>query len=177
MTHARLVLGALSAAALATAGCGSSSDGGSTAAAPAKTAATASAPAAPVSKAAYVRRADALCLGARKIGLKANAAVTKAFAAQQGAKAAAAIDHFLPAYEAKVEKLKALDRPTDDPRLLNALMKVMDGQVTTLKAESRALRENDTKMMKRISSAQAQALDFANTLAQGYGFRVCGRTS
>jgi hypothetical protein len=178
MTHARLVLGALAAAALATAGCGSSPDDGGKAAAPAKTTPIASAqPASGPTKETYVRRADALCRDARDIGQRANAAVRKAFVAKQGKKAAAAIDRYIPAYEAKVEQLKGLPRPEADDRVLNAFMKVMDGQVVTLKAESRALRENDVKMMKRISGAQSQALEFADTLAQGIGFQVCGRAA
>src|SRR4051794_40013451 len=88
MSHARPVLGALTAAALLAAGCGSSSGKG--AAAPAATTAksVAAAPAAAVqtgpvpTKATFVRRADRVCTEARGVGQRANQAVQKAFAAK-----------------------------------------------------------------------------------------------
>ncbi|HEU4976522.1 MAG TPA: hypothetical protein VFT50_15630 [Baekduia sp.] len=182
MTHARLALGALGAAALLAAGCGSSSDDVAKPAAKPSTQAAkqAPAPSAPVghapSKAAYVHRADALCRDASAIGQRANAAVQKALAAGSSEDAAGAIDQFIPAYEAKVEKLKTLPQPVGEEQILGAFMKVMDGQVATIKAEAHAFHANDSAMLQRAQAARAQTLDFAGTLAKGFGFRVCGLT-
>ena len=184
MSRTRPVFGALAAAALLAAGCGSSgNDSGSKPSAPAKPAAAAKAapakqPSGPVpTKAAYVHRADAVCREARVISRRANTAVQKAFAANQAVKAADAIDRFSPAFAAKVTKLHALQLPKENPRLLRSLLKIMDAQVAALTAESQALRVGDSQRLQQISAGQQQAVVFAETLAKHYGFKVCGRAA
>lgn len=183
MTHARLVLGALGAVALATAGCGSSGGGS---AAPAPHASTAAAPAAKAAKpsgadaaakAAYVRRADAVCRDARRIGQAANAQVSHAFAAHKPAQAATAIDRFVPAFKRQITRLEALPRPKADAAPLHTMMEVLDAQVATLQGEAQALRANDTQALQSITTSQQRAAQLAEMLGKQYGFKVCGRAA
>jgi hypothetical protein len=187
MSHARPVLGALVAAALLLGGCGSSGDDAAkpaTAAAAAKPATVAPAapgtdaqPTGPVpTKAAYVRRADRVCLEARGVSRRANAAVQKAFAAQQPAAAADAIDRYMPVFTTHIKALKDLRPPKGDQKVLAGLIKVMDAQVQGLAEESKALRNQDDALLQQLTAAQQQQLTFAETLAKQFGFKVCGRT-
>jgi hypothetical protein len=183
MSHVRPVLGALAAAALLTAGCGSSGDAGkpatTTAAAAAAPAARATAkPEGPVpTKAAYVRRADRVCREARGLSQRANAAVQQAFAAKQPAAAADAIDRYMPIFATHVQTLKDLRPPNGDKKVLTGLIKVMDSQVTALAQESKALRDQDSALLQQVGAAQQQELAFAEELGKQYGFRVCGRAA
>jgi hypothetical protein len=185
MSHARPVLGALTAAALLAAGCGSSSGKGDAAPATAagKPAVVAPAPAAatptgPVpTKATFVRRADRVCREARGLSRRANDPVTKAFAAKDPAAAADAIDRYLPIFATHVQSVKDLRRPKGDQKVLAGLLKVMDGQVKALTAESKALRDGDDMLLQQIGAAQQQELTFAEELGKQYGFKVCGRTA
>jgi hypothetical protein len=180
MPHARPLLGALTAAALLTAGCGSSakpaSPAATTAAAAVPAPAAASSGPAPV-KAAYVRRADRVCRQARGVSRRANDAVQKAFAAQQTVAAADAIDRYMPIFATHVQALKELPRPKADRRILTGLLKVMDTQVKALAEESKALREQDDTTLQQIAAAQRQQLAFAEELGRQYGFKVCGRAA
>jgi hypothetical protein len=186
----RAPLGAavLTTLALAAAGCGSSSSSkdDKTPASPAAAQATtttattaAPEPAGPApTKAAYVRRADAVCRQASDVSKSANTVVQKAFAANDINKAADLIDNYTPLFAKHVDDLKALRRPkssTADEKLLAGLLKVMDSQVQALRDESSALRQQDSATMQQIGKAQQTEAQFAATLAQQYGFRVCGR--
>jgi hypothetical protein len=183
MSHARPLVGALVAAALLTAGCGSSSK--DEPAKPAK--AAAAAPAAPSAavepaqtgpvptRAVYVQRADRVCRQARGVSQRANELVQKAFASQDSAGAADAIDHYMPLFSQHVAELKALRQPTGDQKILRGLIKVMDAQVQALIQESKALRDQDSVQLQQIGASQQQSLAFAEELAKQYGFRVCGR--
>jgi hypothetical protein len=190
---ARALLGAaLTAAVLASAGCGSSSssstkkDDNSTTPAASATAAAkpvatpaakpAATPQAKPTKAAYVRRADKVCRQVHDVSTSANAVVQKAFAANDLTRAADAIDNYTPMFAQRVAQLKALPRPsgTTDAKLLAGLMKVMDGQVQALRDESAALRSQDNATLQQISKAQQTELQFADTLGRQYGFKVCG---
>jgi len=199
MLHLRPHLGAaVVAVALLAAGCGSSSDAPKSAAAPAATtkaaatpAPTATTPAAatpapaaePVtsgpapSRAAYIRRADRVCLLARGVSRRANEVVSKAFSAGQTEQAANAITSYMPLFTQHLQELKALRRPKGDQQILDALIKVMDGQVQALADESTALRQQDTASMQQITKAQQQEVQFAEDLGKQYGFQVCGRSS
>jgi hypothetical protein len=184
MLHARPVMGALAAAALLTAGCGSSGDTSkpttttTTAAAAAAAAPATARPAGPApTKAAYVRRADRVCLEARGVSHRANAAVQQAFAAKQPNAAADAIDRYMPIFATHVQTLKDLRQPKGDKKLLAGLIKVMDGQVRALVQESKALRDQDSVLLEQIGAAQQQELAFAEELGKQYGFRVCGRAA
>jgi hypothetical protein len=184
MTHLRPLLVALAATALLAAGCGSSGDDPGPAAAPATTAAkpkaaapAAAEPAAPLSKAAYVRRADRLCREARGISRRANVLVQKAYAANQAVKAAQTVEQYTPIFSAKIGELKALPRPRRDRRVLDGLIKVMDAQVTALTATAKALRDENASALQQIGAEQQQELQFAEALGKRYGFRVCGRAA
>lgn len=184
MTHARLVLGALGAAAVLATGCGSSSDDAAdtTAATATQTAQTVPA-AAPVpsqdgkapSKAEYVRRADAVCREANAIGRRANTEVQRAVAARDRNAAAAAIERYTPDFEAKVNEVAELRQPDKDKRVLQGLIKVMQTQVGAFKTEAQALRRNDDAMIQRVLETQKKSREYADTLAGAYGFQVCGR--
>jgi hypothetical protein len=174
--------------ALSIAGCGSSGDGGGGAAiAAAKPpAAMAMAPAAPVkpsgpapSRAAYIRRADQVCLLARGVSRRANEVVQKAFGSGSASRAADAIDSYMPMFTQHLGELKALRRPkaTKDQPILDGLIKVMDGQVQALADESKALRRQDSAAMTQIAQAQQQEVKFADDLGRQYGFKVCGRSA
>jgi len=183
MSHARPVLGALIAAALLAAGCGSSSGKGdaaptTVAAKPAAVAPAATTQTGPIpTKATYVRQADRVCREARGLSRRANQAVTKAFAAKDPAGAADAIDRYLPIFATHVQSVKDLRRPRGDQKVLSGLLKVMDGQVKALTAESKALRDGDDVQLQQIGAAQQQELTFAEELGKQYGFKVCGRTA
>jgi hypothetical protein len=188
MSHARPVLGALTAAALLAAGCGSSSnkDEAKPTTAAAKAAVTAPAPAAAAAapqtgpapaKATFVVRADRVCREARGLSQRANDAVQKAFAAKDPAAAADAIDRYLPIFATHVQSVKDLRRPKGDQKVLAGLLKVMDGQVKALSAQSKALRDGDDTLLQQIGAAQMQELAFAEELGKQYGFKVCGRTA
>jgi hypothetical protein len=140
------------------AGCGSSPDG------------------APATQAAYIRRADRVCLLARGVSRRANEVVSKAFNAGRGDQAADAISSYMPLFTQHLQELKALARPKGDQRVLDALLEVMDGQVRALAAESAALRRQDDASMRQITTAQQQEVQFAETLGKQYGFAVCGRS-
>jgi hypothetical protein len=193
MLHPRPLCGAvLATVALAAAGCGSSSDGNT---APAKAAATtqAATPAAPTpapatttpatptgpapTQAAYIRRADRVCLLARGVSRRANEVVSKAFNAGQTARAADAITSYMPLFTQHLQELKNLPRPKGNQQVLDALLKVMDGQVQALADESVALRQQDSVSMQQISKAQQEEVQFAEDLGKQYGFAVCGRSS
>jgi hypothetical protein len=191
MLFVRPALGAvLTAAALAAAGCGSSSggDGPSTPAKPAAAAAPAPSPTGDgiavtgprPSKTAYVKQADKVCQAAGDVSRSANAVVRKAFQAGDTKGAADAIDNYTPLYAKQVAKLKALRQPKNaglDKKVLGGLIKVMDHQVDALRAESAALRQQDSATLQSISQSQQQSLQFAETLGKQYGFKVCGRAA
>jgi hypothetical protein len=189
MSRHRPLIGALAVAAVLVAGCGSSSDdskpAAQVAAKPAKPAKPSntghrivpdSKPAGPrPNKATYLRRADAVCTEAKAVSAKANKVVQQAFAANQAIQAAEAIDTYGPQYLAKVQKLHELKRPAGSNQTLNNLLKIMDVQVATLVAESRALRTNDSTSLQNVTKAQQEAVSLAETLGKKYGFKVCGR--
>jgi hypothetical protein len=178
----RPVLGALAAASLLAAGCGSSGhDASSKAPAPAKPAAAPAAkPAAPsgkLKKAEYVRQADNICREAQTISKNANVAVTKAFNSGKASDAAAAIDQFTPAFTDKMKELHALQPPSTKNVALVNLLQVMDAQLEALSVESAALRQGDQKTLKHLAQTQQKATIAAEQLGKRYGFKVCGRTS
>jgi hypothetical protein len=196
MLHLRPHLGAaVLAVALLAAGCGSSDAGGAAkpAAAPAattKAAATTPAPAPTTTtpkaaattgpkptRAAYIRRADRICLLARGVSRRANEVVTKAFNGGQAGRAADAITSYMPLFTQHLQELKDLPRPAGDQQILDGLIKVMDGQVQALADEATALRTQDTASMQEITKAQQQEVQFAEDLGRQYGFKVCGRSS
>jgi hypothetical protein len=195
MLHPRPLCGAvLVAAALAAAGCGSSNDASAPtakvaattqatpkAAAPATPAPATTTPATPAgpapTQAAYIRRADRVCLLARGVSRRANEVVSKAFNAGQTARAADAITSYMPLFTQHLQELKALARPKGNQQILDALLKVMDGQVQALADESAALRQQDSASIQQISKAQQQEVQFAEDLGKQYGFAVCGRSS
>jgi hypothetical protein len=175
-------------------GCGDGGDGKTTAAAPAKAPATTKAPASKVTatapapaaapaerltRAEYIKRADKVCLLSRGVSRRANEVVQKAFNSGSAAKAADAIDAYMPAFTAHQRDLKAIPKPktkADDAQVLNGLIKVMDGQIQALSDESKALRQQDQQAMAQITKAQQQEVQFAEELGRQYGFKVCGRT-
>jgi hypothetical protein len=175
--------------ALSIAGCGSSGDAGgvATAAKAPAVKAMAPAPAAPAaepsgpapSRAAYIRRADQVCLLARGVSRRANEVVQKAFGSGSASRAADAIDSYMPLFTQHLGELKALRRPkaTRDQPILDGLIKVMDGQVQALADESKALRQQDSAAMTQIAQAQQQEVKFAEDLGRQYGFKVCGRSA
>jgi hypothetical protein len=194
MLHRRRTpLGAACAAlALLAAGCGSSSSGGDRAAAApapaAKTQAAAPAAAAPAAtpsgaaaptRAAYIHRADQVCLLARGVSRRANEVVSKAFNSGSSSRAADAIDSYMPLFTQHLQELKAIKRPqaAQDQPILDGLIKVMDSQVQALADESKALRQQDPDAMAQISKAQQQEVQFAEDLGRQYGFKVCGRAA
>jgi hypothetical protein len=176
--------------ALSIAGCGSSGDAGGVATAAKPPAAKAMAPAAPPtpaaapsgpapSRAAYIRRADQVCLLARGVSRRANEVVQKAFTAGSSTRAADAIDSYMPMFTQHLRELEAIRRPkrAADQPILDGLIKVMDGQVQALADESKALRQQDTGAMGEIAKAQQQEVRFAEDLGRQYGFKVCGRSA
>jgi hypothetical protein len=189
MLHPRPTLGvALASIALLAAGCGGGSSGDDDPAAPiakkpatavATTATTAAKPAAaPPTRAAYIRRADKVCLLARGVSRRANEVVTKAFNSGSATRAADAIDNYTPLYAQHLKAFKDIPRPTTkDGPILDGLIKVMDGQIQALVDESKALRQQDNVAMQEITKAQQQEVQYAEELGRQYGFRVCGRTS
>jgi hypothetical protein len=183
MQH-RPLLGALAATALAVAvaACGGASHDATTPQAAAKPAApVAATPAAPTgpapTKAAYVTRADSVCRDARGISRRANAVVLKAYQANQAGAAADAIDHYVPVFAAKIAELHALRRPQGDAKVLNGLLRVMDAEVTSLSATSRALRADDGAQLQQLGKLQQRAQQYADALGKQYGFKVCGRVA
>jgi hypothetical protein len=187
MLHARRrtrVGAACAVLALLIAGCGSSGEGGGAkvAATPVKTAATAApapAPAPAPSRAAYIRRADQVCLLARGVSRRANEVVSKAFNSGSSSRAADAIDIYRPLFTQHLRELKALPRPATAATapILDGLIKVMDGQVQALADESKALRRQDSDAMAQIAKAQQEEVRFAEDLGRQYGFKVCGRAA
>jgi hypothetical protein len=171
--------------ALSAAGCGGSDD---PAKAPAPKAATTAPAVAPepaaktttaLSRAQYIRRADQVCLLARGVSRRANEVVSKAFNGGASARAADAIDSYMPLFTQHLRALKDLPRPATakDKPVLEGLIKVMDGQVQALVDESKALRQQDSAAMQEIAKAQQQEVQFAEDLGRQYGFKVCGRTA
>jgi hypothetical protein len=163
------------------AGCGGGSAKEEQASVKAPVVTTAAAPeVAPVkalSRTAYIKRADRVCLLSRGVSRRANEVVSKAFGSGSSSKAAQAIDNYLPLFAAHQQELKALPRPkTADHEVLDGLIKVMDGQVQALADESKALRRQDTAAMAQITKAQQEEVGFAEELGRQYGFRVCGRS-
>jgi hypothetical protein len=151
------------------------SEAPATAAAPAP----APAPAETLTRAQYIKRADKVCLLARGVSRRANEVVQKAFNSGSAAKAADAIDSYMPAFTAHQRDLKAIPHPktkADDAQILKGLLKVMDGQIQALSDESKALRQQDQQAMAQITKAQQQEVQFAEELGRQFGFKVCGRT-
>jgi hypothetical protein len=191
----RPLLGALAAAALLAAGCGSSSDDSKTApakptaakkAAAAKAAAKAKADAANTvqpdagptpTREAYTKQADQVCREARTISAKANAAVQKAYQAKASTQAADVIDHYGPLYAKKIVQLEKLPRPVANAKVLTAFLKVLDTQALALQATSRALRTSDSATLQQLTQLNTQNAQFAETLGKNYGFKVCGRAA
>jgi hypothetical protein len=190
MKHPRrrvhLGVAVLATLAVAVAGCGSDDGapaGDAAAKAPAKmaaavtTAEAAPAAAKPLSRKAYIREADKVCLLARGVSRRANEVVQKAFGSGSATKAAEAIESYMPAFTSHQNALKALPRPGGaDRKVLDGLIKVMDGQIQALADESKALRQQDSDAMAQITQAQQQEVQFADDLGRQYGFKVCGRT-
>lgn len=165
-------------------GCGDGGDekAAATVKAPAPTVQAPATPAAPakrLTRAEYIKRADQVCLRARGVSRRANEVVQKAFNSGSAAKAADAIDGYMPAFAAHQRDLKAIPKPktaADDAQVLTGLLKVMDGQIQALSDESKALRQQDQQAMAQITQAQQQEVQFAEELGRQFGFKVCGRT-
>lgn len=131
-----------------------------------------------LSRKAYIREADKVCLLARGVSRRANEVVQKAFGSGSATKAAEAIENYMPAFMSHQNALKALPRPSgSDRKILDGLLKVMDGQIQALADESKALRQQDSNAMSQITQAQQQEIQFADDLGRQYGFKVCGRSS
>lgn len=187
--RAHLGVAALATLAIAVAGCGGDeaspgkgADAAKPAAMPAQTAAAKPAHAAAsgtsVSRKAYIAQADRICLLSRGLSRRANEVVQKAFSSGSASKAALAIENYLPAFMSHQRDLKAIPRPqTGDRKILDGLLKVMDGQIQALADESKALRQQDSDAMAQITKAQQEELGFAEQLGRQYGFKVCGRSA
>lgn len=185
MTHRAVLLPiSLLVVALLASGCGGSAsapagDPGIEAVASASAAVNAAVstrPAGPkLSKAAYVRKADAICRRMVTIGRRTAAEFKQAKKAYEPLAAANVLDGYLPAYTEALAALHGLSQPKHGRTVLTQLLQLIDNQAQVTPAQAAALRSSSFPAVNEISAVRQKAVRDARALGKRYGFKVCGR--
>ena len=120
-----------------------------------------------LSKPAYIKRADAICLKASN----AEQALAQPASGQQRV---AYVKHVYAIERGVVQQLRALRPPASDAAMVNAMLANVDkGLAFESDVESAAMGGNQSQ----INNAEAQGatyLDKAKTVAAKFGFKECG---
>ncbi|MEV4419194.1 hypothetical protein AB0L40_04365 [Patulibacter sp. NPDC049589] len=123
-----------------------------------------------LSKADFITQADAICQKANdQLDKDATAAVTALGTDSPTPEQLKTIatDVALPNLDKQVTDLKALDAPKDDKDTVDALVASLQDGITKAKTDPTVLLNND-------SGAPSPFAD-ANTKANAYGLKVCGK--
>jgi hypothetical protein len=125
-------------------------------------------PAASISKADYLAKANAVCTA---MNAKGNALQDPG---QDPAKIRQVVDQAIPLAADGLAQLRQLPLPQGDEAAVRDFYAKVDGLIADLRAESAALAGNDlTRARQLVSSVQADSAA-ANTAANAYGLTVCG---
>jgi len=144
------------AAAVLAAGCGG--DGGDTETDAAE----------PLTKAEFITRADQIC-GATQQQIQAAATRLRNIGSKSGTLAVPIVAQFLektsvPAYEAMLGKLRALQPPPADEKAVDGYVAAVAGAIDSVKADP----------VKYSKNSSPDPFDTANSRAKAYGMKVCG---
>lgn len=151
--HTKYLAAPLIAVALAFAGCGGGDDEG-------------------LSKAEYVKQADAICQKASDQLDKDSQAAVQALGTDSPTDeqlAKIATDVAIPNLEKQLSDLKALAAPKDDESTVDALYSDVGGAIAKVKADPVSLINSGGSDVSPFASA--------NEKAKAYGLKVCGEDS
>ena len=157
----------------------SKSGGGSaTKAITSSTAPVTAAPAPAPGKAGYIKRADRVCLAARKKLVPIRA---KLLPASQGTNPDVVFRQYAKltgqaatVYGRTADELEALEPPPADEALIDRLNQLVEQIAGIERQISAASAEHDGSKVKSLNLAVTRVFDEYRTRAQAYGFKVCG---
>jgi hypothetical protein len=149
-------------AVLALAGCGGSGDDGD------KGVATTTTSTGPLTKEQFIVAADKICKATSDKISKAATDLREA-AQKTGTIPVQQVSRFLtrtslPAYDAMLDELRALDAPQGDEKAIDGLIASLAGAIDTAKADP----------VKYSKNGAPDPFDDANKRAMQYGMKVCG---
>ena len=119
-----------------------------------------------ISKAAFIKKADAICAKNNERMAKASVALIKRknFANPTRAEYEAVVDKALvPGVKREVEELKALGAPNGDEDVVNSMITALEEGVETAERDPKA-----------VSTSSDAIFGIASRLAGEYGLKVCG---
>jgi hypothetical protein len=145
--------------ALIAAGCGSSSSSSSSSSSDSSTAATVTGP---VTKAAFVAKANAICVKGTIQTEKAGSSLGNNPTEQEAAVAVPA--KFVPAVQAQIDELKALSPPPGEEAAVTSMLDLAQSDLDKIKSDPKLAFETKT------------FADFAS-IAHAYGLKSCAPRS
>jgi hypothetical protein len=132
----------------------------------------------PLTRAQYISQADAICQqyqGTRaelnKEFQQVGGALTNPQAHQAADLLRKAVDELKP----EVQAIQALPRPTADAAVLGNLMDLQGAALTNVSNLADAFDSLDGREIRTLSAQLEKNGAEARGIAQGYGFKVCGR--
>ena len=139
------------------AGCGGGDDDGTTTTA-----------AEPLPKAEFITRADQIC-GATRQQIQAAATRLRNIGSKSGTLAVPLVAQFieqteLPAYDAMLDKIRALQAPEQDAKTIDGYVAAVANAIDTVKADP----------AKYSTNKASDPFADANARARAYGLKVCG---
>lgn len=124
----------------------------------------------PLSKAEYVKQADAICTDyanrQKKLGEPKSVKDIERLA-----------DETKPLVEAQLKKLRALNAPDSVKDDANDAYDLLDQQVPKIDELVAAAKKNDVKRIQKIATEAGKLDDQANAKAKAIGLKVCGSSS
>lgn len=163
----RVLLGVVIALALA--GCGTTTTVTRTTTASSTTRA-ASAP----SKGAFVAQVDAIC---HQVDAEIEPLRSELNTMTDLSKGAALINTAVGEEQAALARMQALPEPAGSGPVLTKLWQAIGAEITDLQNAAQAASEGNLEDLQAASTAGQTAQAFYRGIAQGYGFKSCGRAN
>ncbi len=124
----------------------------------------------PLSKAEYVKQADAIC--------KDYAARQKKLGEPKSVKDIERLaDETKPLVQEQLKELRALEAPDEVKDDANAAYDLLDQQVPKIDQLVAAAKKNDVKGIQKIATEAGKLDDQANAKAKAIGLKVCGAST
>jgi len=133
-----------------------------------------------VSKAAFVRQADALCQGYRSKAeslSRQSQAVANLPTVDALAKAVPIFERLKSEATTLLRKLRALTPPKGDEATVARYLQGSEDQIAGFGDLITAARERDASKFAALGSSLQTRTQTVRGIAQGYGFKVCGSSS
>jgi hypothetical protein len=130
-----------------------------------------------VSKAQYIKQADAICSRehAQVSALTAPSFTPAAATKQDMPTAARYLDRYVPLFGGAISQLDKLKRPSRDRAVLDRTLARADALVSAYDSARKAAHKGDVPGFKAGFAKAAVAGRSARALARRYGFQACGR--